>query len=63
MSASHTFNIHDGAGVRLASITLYNYGYVTAQQETQKVAELLTGGDWIISRPEDETTEEKLTVS
>ena len=59
MTAKHTFNIHDGAGVRLASITLHNYGYVTAQQEAQKVAELLTGGDWMISRPENETTQEE----
>ena len=55
MSASHTFNIHDGAGVRLASITLYNYGYVTAQQEAQAVAKLLTDGNWSVSRAEEKT--------
>ena len=51
-SGSHTFDIHDGAGVRLASITLHNYGYVTAQQEAQAVAKLLASGDWYISRVE-----------
>jgi hypothetical protein len=55
MSGSHTFNIHDGAGVRLASITLYNYGYNTAHQEAQAVAKLLTDGNWSISRAEPET--------
>lgn len=52
MSGSHTFNIHDGAGVRLATITFQNYGYVTAQKEAQAVAKLLTDGDWSISKVE-----------
>lgn len=54
-NASHTFNIHDGAGVRLASITFYNYAGVTAQNEAQTIAKLLTGGNWSISRAEPET--------
>jgi len=49
MINSHTYDIHDGAGVRLASITLYNYGVNTAHQEAQAVAKLLTGGDWVVS--------------
>ncbi len=51
----HTFNIHDGSGVRLATIALYHYGYNTAHQEAQAVAGLLTGGSWSISRAEPET--------
>ena len=56
MSGSHTFNIHDGAGFRLATITLYNYGSNTAHQEAQAIAKLLTGGDWSISRVEPKSS-------
>lgn len=50
----YAFNIHDGAGVRIASITLYNYGFATASSEAQEVAKLLTGGDWSVSRVDPE---------
>lgn len=53
--SKHTFNIHDGAGNRLASITLYNYGFSSANLEAQAVAKLLTFGDWSISRTEAKT--------
>lgn len=53
--SKHTFNIHDGAGVRLASITLYNYGFATASSEAQAVAKLLADGNWAVSRAEPET--------
>ena len=59
MDASHTFDIFSGAGVRLATISLHNYGYATAQQEAQAVAKLLTGGNWAISRVEPKTEASK----
>ena len=51
----HTFNIHDGSGNRLASISFFNYGYNTAHQEAHAIAKHLTGGNWVVSRAEPET--------
>ena len=54
-----TFDIFDSAGLRLARLELYNYGFAKAEWEAQEVARLLTGGNWILSRPEDKATKEE----
>ena len=48
----HTFNILDGAGFRLAAITLYNMKRSAATDEARKVAKSLSPQDWTISYEE-----------
>ena len=49
MSNSHTYTILDGAGYRLASVTLYNMGRIAAADEARKVAKSLSPDSWGIS--------------
>ena len=49
---SHTYTILDGAGYRLASITLYNMKRSTAADEARKIAKSLSPNSWTISYEE-----------
>ena len=51
--SKQTFDIFDGAGMGLATVTLYNMGQNTANREVVKIAKSLSD-DWAISRKEPE---------
>jgi len=51
---AHTYTILDGAGYRLASITLYNMARTTAAEEARKIAKSLSPESWAISYDEPE---------
>jgi len=52
--SKQTFRISTATGDTVAHLTLFNYGQNCAQQEAREVAKLLTGGDWVLSRVEQE---------
>lgn len=56
MSNSHTYTIVDGAGYRLASLTLYNMGRSVAADEARKIAQSLSPENWGISYDEPTTS-------
>ena len=45
--SKHTFDIFDGAGSGLATVTLYNMGWNNANREIVKIAKSLSD-DWSI---------------
>ena len=59
MSGPHTYTILDGAGYRLASVTLYNMGRIAAADEARKVAKSLSPGSWGISYEEEKSSAEQ----
>ena len=48
----HSFDIFDGCGMRLATITLNNMSRSTATEEARKVAKSLSPNDWGVSYKE-----------
>ena len=52
--SQHTFDIVDGAGFGLATVTFRNMTRSTATGEARKVAKALSPQDWAISHKEPE---------
>jgi len=49
--SKQTFDIFDGAGMGLATVTFYNMGVTTANKEAVKIAKSLSD-DWAVSYKE-----------